>query len=217
MSVEKTKTGWGTFSIYLVSAGTAVDEFPEDLRAALTEQELQVFLDPDSSMAGMIRRCEHPALRSWLKGLKQLGFLRLEAYWREEDEKSKPDVMFRFRHPDPEITGTWAIGLPRIDPVGNVHPLLVPIYSIIGSTSLGEPDEATYDLMRLPNSRFSNMGWIEKSPAIDPDQCYQLYVEPDGNVVGWHTSGQAVYCNHGKLSWMGPLEELIQNYFDPPT
>ncbi len=204
MSVVEVDNDYGGKS-YLAPAGLGVEELPPFFLERLDPDDIAFHRDPIGSLDRMISRCEHPTLRSWLEALRESGYEQTEIHYCPPGRSWSEALRF---------ANDIAITLPKVDPVGRVHPVLVPIYSTLGGVYRGAVEYSMCHLHSLPHDKFSNMGWIEESPSIDPDLCYSMVTELTGDVIGWHaTDSRAVYCEHGKLSWLGPLSDIVENYF----
>jgi hypothetical protein len=192
---------------YFASSDASPQDVPNSFLARLTPLELHFFREPDACLDRMIQKCRHPQLLAWLGRLRDEGFLQTEVHIIPQ-APDRPIVAFCY--------GTGhSLVVPNVDHQPDLPDVLASIYSVIGGLYRGSPEYSFRHLDALPHTRYSNQGWIEETPLIDPNRSYSMISNETGDSIGWHeTDPRTVLCDHGTLSWGDSLEDVIKSYFE---
>jgi hypothetical protein len=202
---------------YWVSHDEKLSRLPPAIRKIVDRFDRDVFRDPETYIAKLAESCTYPAMRRWLLALAKGGFLELEIHTADvgpDDSIPLREVYFSYCVGD--SSGFVSLRFRKKTPVGLIHSSLTPIFELVECINPGvwgcSGGQLGYE--PGPDGLFTNMGWTKPSNEIDADLCQQLYTSADGNVIGCHEDGTTIWCDHGTMSRLGPIEDFLDLYFD---
>jgi hypothetical protein len=219
MAIETSENEHGGLS-YSVHWDKDLSQMPDEIFQIVDEFDRRIFRDPDSFFTSLLERCEHEAMSHWLDSLAEGGFLQLAIHTADVGPKGSVKlrvVYFDFLVGD---SGTVnSLQFRKEEPEGLIHQALRPVFELIECVNPAPWGLAGGQLSYEPGTGglFCNMGWMKPSAEIDADHCQQLYYSADGNVIGCHADGSAIWCDHGRMERLGPIEAFLNLYFQRLT
>jgi hypothetical protein len=219
MAIETSENEHGGVT-YSITQDDSLTELQDEILRHIDEFDRSVFLSPDEYIARLTERCDHKAMRCWFEALVEGGFYQLQVH--TADVGPQGSVKLRSVYFDYMVGDTLVLNSLQFckkDPTDLIHPSLYPIFELIDCIDPAPWGQAGGQLSYLPGAEglFSNMGWMEASAEIDADLCQQLYYSADGNVIGCHKDGSAIWCDHGRMERLGPIEAFLDLYFQRLT
>ena len=187
------------------------DDFPPDVKAALTAPERSAFADAAKAFSALAGACRTRALSRLIRACAEVRLSAIQLHaWEEEPLRA----YFRFHL----ATTAPAVRLPRKSAgLRRLPEPLQKVYASVGGVQDSEfgfagglraPDDIT------PIAKFPI--YFAAESEVRPDDCFVFLDTLAGDFYGYSPSGRAVWWEHesGVLHDIGSLGKLLNRYFN---